>query len=472
MLPHLILRPIVTALDDTDFPQPELPGMAVVPVPLKDEISRAVTYSATKGSTLRKTVDALAIVPTKERLSLLARKTYNVMMYLAQEQGVEQSIYRARLRDVVTSLEFNSKNTEVLKEHLRQMVTTKVEWQSPSTGEGARWGVSALIAHADLVHVGGEVIMEWSYAPTIKQAILDPERYAKISLQFQAAFKSMGGLALYEICARYVDNPAGVTARQAWTWWRPVLTGEPESYVWGAYEEWKYFKRDVIKGAVAEVNRLTDLSVEAIEHRRGRSVVDLQFKVARKSKVPRPLAGIPSPVNLLDIGRAIQAGVPQEKAEKLFEKHGEAAFQAAISALEMRAERRDLPEVRSPSKFLLAILTSSPEPHELNSSNTSPKKEEKAVRVAHLERYRDWKRQEAQALFNELTEQMQRDKLAEFEMRVITRAPPALQRSYKSKALGTPMTRALFLKFLADDAYGGGWETPTDTELLNYTLMQ
>ena len=95
--------------------------------------------------------------------------------------------------------------------------------------EGAKWAVSALIAHAQLVNEKGEVFMEWSYAVNIKQEILDPQRYARISLAFQAEFRSMPGLALYEICSRYVDNPGGVTARQHWTWWRPVLTGAPES---------------------------------------------------------------------------------------------------------------------------------------------------------------------------------------------------------------------------------------------------
>ena len=263
------------------------------------------------GRPLKKSVDTLAIVPTKDRISILARKVYNVMMHYAQEQGVEQPIYRVRLRDVVNGIDFNSKNTDVIKDHLRQMVTTKVEWQSPTKGEGAKWAVSALIAHAELINENNEVFMEWSYAVNIKHEILDPQRYARISLAFQAEFRSMPGLALYEICCRYIDNPGGLTARQHWTWWRPVLTGAPESQV-GIYSEWKYFKRDVIKGAVAEVNQITDLEIEAVEHRStGRSIGDLQFKVKRKEQTKLPFGTAPNPVNLKDIGRAIHAGVPR-----------------------------------------------------------------------------------------------------------------------------------------------------------------
>lgn len=422
---------------------------------------------------LKKTVDALAFIPTKDRLPLISRKVYNVMMYHAQQQGLEVDIYRARLRDIINIIEFNSHNTEVLKEHLRQMVTTKVEWQSPSTGEGARWGVSAMISHAEIINQSNEAIIEWSYSPTVKQAILDPERYAKISLQHQAGFKTMAGLALYEICARYVDNPGGVTARQAWTWWRPVLTGSPEGQGWGAYEEWKYFKRDVIKIAVAEVNRQTDLLVEPIEHKRGRSVSDLQFKVSRKNQY-KPLATVPSPVNLQDIGRAIKSGVTQEKAEKLLERHGDKAFSEAIDALETRTSRTDLGRVRSADKFVSAILENKRD-SEVDLTNTSIAKtrtESKAARVTLIEKFREVKRLEAESLYQELPHDSQQNLVSEFEVRVVSTANPALQRSYKQKGINGVMIRALFLKFLAEHFFGSDWSTPSDSDLLNFSLSE
>lgn len=420
---------------------------------------------------LKKTVDALAFVPTRDKLPLISRKIYNVMMYYAQQQGLEVPIYRARLRDVINVIEFNSHNTEVLKEHLRQMVTTKVEWQSPSTGEGARWGVSAMISHAEIMNQNNEAIIEWSYSPTVKHAILDPERYAKISLQHQASLKTMAGLVLYEICARYVDNPGGVTARQPWAWWRPVLTGSPEAQGGGAYEEWKYFKRDVIKVAVAEVNRLTDLLVEPIEHKKGRSVSELQFKVSRKNPY-KPLAAVPSPVNLQDIGRAIQSGVSQEKAEKLLDRHGEKAFSEAVTVLETRKARKDLEQVKSADKFISVVLENKRD-SDVDSSGevvTKPSNESKAARLALLERYRESKRREAESLYQESTEDMRSNLVAEFKLRVISTANPALQRSFASKGINGNMIRALFLKFLAEHFFGLLWGNPSDAELLNFSL--
>jgi plasmid replication initiation protein len=293
---------------------------------------------------LKKAVDTLAIIPTNRKISLLARKVYNVMIYYAQKQG-DREIYRVRLRDVINAIEFNSNNTEVLKEHLRQMVMTKVEWQSPTQGEGARWGVSGLISHAELINEGGEVLMEWSYAPKLKQAILDPQRYARFSLAMQIGLRTSAALVLYEICSRYVDNPGGVTARQPWTWWRPVLTGVPDDQS-GAYKEWKYFSRDVIKLAVAEVSQVTELMIEPIEYRRGRSVTDLQFRVTRKVQQRLPLMAVMSPVDLNEVGRAIRAGVEQSKAERLLEKYGSAALASALELLETRKSQSTSPVSR------------------------------------------------------------------------------------------------------------------------------
>jgi hypothetical protein len=273
---------------------------------------------------VRKAVDALALVPTRDKISLLTRKIYNVMMHHAQAQGSAQTTYRARLKDVIYLVDFNSNNTELLKEYFRSMVTTKVEWQSPtrSEGEGATWGVSGMIAHAEfLTGRAGEVTLEWSYSPKLQQAILDPQRYARISLSVVAQLRTHASLALYEICSRYVDNPAGLTARNHWTWWRPVLTGSPDSQA-ETYKEWKYFKRDCIAKAVAEVNHVTDIEVEAVEHKQGRAMGDLQFIVRRKAQQKLPLSALPSPVDLQLIGRSINCGMAQNRADKLFEKYG------------------------------------------------------------------------------------------------------------------------------------------------------
>jgi len=422
--------------------------------------------------TLKKAVDTLAIIPTNRKISVLARKVYNVMIYYAQQQG-DREIYCVRLRDVVTAIDFNSNNTEVLKEHLRQMVSTKVEWQSPTQGEGARWGVSGLIAHAELINEGGEVLMEWSYAPKLKQAILDPQRYARFSLAMQIGLRSSAALVLYEICSRYVDNPGGVTSKQHWTWWRPVLTGVPDNQC-GVYKEWKYFSRDVVKQAVAEVNQITGLKIEPIEFKRGRSVTDLQFRVTRKIQQRLPLLTGLSPIDLNEIGRAIRAGVEQVRAERLLERFGAQAFSTALAALEARQLRRELEPVKAPSQFLSAILTNTgskpSDESALKLGGAAQLSKANSSRVALLEQYREHKKREAEELFAESIDSERKSITENFETTVLPGLNAAIQRSYRSRRLDSAIARSQFIAHLATTFFGAEWDEPSDTDLLSYSL--
>ena len=179
-------------------------------------------------SPLRKPVNTLAIIPTKSsKITVLARKAYNVLLYIAQEQGIDQAVFRAPLQSILRGVDFNSHAREIVKQHLRSMVSTTVEWQSPTSGEGEAWNVAALLAHAKVYKVGGENWVEWSFAPNIKHELLEPQRFARLRLDVISQLRRHSGVVLYEICARYRD--IGLTARQPWQWWRPVLTGSADT---------------------------------------------------------------------------------------------------------------------------------------------------------------------------------------------------------------------------------------------------
>lgn len=67
--------------------------------------------------------------------------------------------------------------------------------------------------------------------------------------------------------------------REHWGLFCPHITGNPDMKV----TENKYFELKVRKRAMAEVNAMTDIEVMLIEHKIGRRVEQIQFKVARKA---------------------------------------------------------------------------------------------------------------------------------------------------------------------------------------------
>lgn len=419
---------------------------------------------------LRKPVNTLAIVPKSEKITVTARKIYNVMLHYAQRQGVGKDRYQVRLADIATGIDFNSNNTELIKQYFRQMATTGVEWQSPTTGEGARWSVSALIAHADLIQRDGELILEWSYAPNIKQELLDPQRFAKMSLQVQASLNTMASLVLYEICCRYADNPGGLTARQPWPWWRPVLTGAPDSPT-SAYQEYKIFNRDVLKKAVKKVNEVSDLEIELVEHRVGRSVQDLQFRVKRKAPMLPMAEKQIEPVDLKTIGAAIKAGIPQDRAEKHLLKYGAKAMDDALRLMNERKSRAGMEPVRSPEKYLVTLLQSGQFGEQKQPGTLPPKIfDTKAERVKLIEQYMTIKRGELHAMFQEMPAEDQQQWIARFEAEALPTSE-VVRKAFRTKGVASPIVRPAFLKFLGNSVWEEGWEKPSDSDLVDLALL-
>ena len=305
---------------------------------------------------LRKPVNTLAIVPTKSsKITVLARKAYNVLLYIAQDQGIDQEVFRAPLQSILRGVDFNSNAREIVKQHLRAMVSTTVEWQSPTAGEGEAWNVAGLLAHAKVYKQGGENWVEWSFAPNIKHELLEPQRFARLRLDVISQLRRHSGVVLYEICSRYRD--VGLTARQPWPWWRPVLTGSPDSED-SVKQEYRFFKRDVLKLAIAEVNAVTDLDVELIEHKAGRFIADIQFRVAKKQQEALPLRHPPVPVDLSQVVRATAVGIRAEDAEALMHTHGNEAMAAGLDALLKRLANEFPEPLRDPYRYLRALLES------------------------------------------------------------------------------------------------------------------
>lgn len=334
---------------------PPMPAPADGPPPSTRRPRRAVAsrMAAEPEPLLRKPVNTLAIVPKSHKITSLGRKSYNVLLHEAQDQGLDKTVFQAPLERIIRGIDFDSNDQALIKKHLRAMVSTTVEWQSPTTGEGSSWNVSGLLAHARLYKLRGQVWVEWSYAVNLKQELLEPTVFARLSLEIISQLRSHAGIALYEICARYKD--IGRTSRQAWAWWRPVLSGRPETDK-TARLEYRIFKRDTLKPAIAEVNAVTDLEIDLVEHKAGRFIDELQFLIRRKPQANLPLRPPHEPVDLSLVARAQSLGVDDSRAEDLAEAYGEAALKSGLDALQRRLASAYPEPLRDPYRYLKTLM--------------------------------------------------------------------------------------------------------------------
>jgi hypothetical protein len=119
--------------------------------------------------------------------------------------------------------------------------------------------------------------------------------------------------------------------------------------------EYRFFKRDVLHKAIAEINACTNIEVSGpIEHKEkdNRTIAEIQFEVHHK-----PTSAGPSRIGRMDgivvddlpaIGRAINLGVGQAEAEDLIKRYGVQRFETALDELDRRQ--------RMPSEKVGAVL--------------------------------------------------------------------------------------------------------------------
>jgi len=325
---------------------------------------------------LKKPVQALVMIPKVGRLTVVARKLYNVILHSAQQQITEfknlgkevpaTHLFSARLCDLVDPIEASTSNLiSLAKIHFKEMVKTEIEWDSPETKKGSVWGVAHLLSEANLTYesagiTNSPLIAQWAFPPSIMKTLIDPELYAQLNIFQIAKLTSYETLVLYEICTRYRSNFDGLTNKNAPEWWVRALSNklpsiDPQTNA-PKFRPWTKFKDDKIKDAVAEINSKTDLDIELIEERVGKKITGVQFRVTRKDTDPTKEPSI------VKISRGIaelvvKLGLSLENVTGLV-KDGlsEDVLKVGLLKLEARLARQDMTPVDSKMAYLKTVV--------------------------------------------------------------------------------------------------------------------
>ncbi|WP_322055236.1 replication initiation protein [Paraburkholderia bannensis] len=429
---------------------------------------------------LRKAVEAIAIQPKSGKITLLTRKLFNVLLAVAQQADEAGDTYRALLSDIVANSAFDSNDTALVKEHLRRMVSVQVEWSQGTSSQkpGRKWGISTLIADAEILEdpTTRRVWVEFSFAPKIKKKLLDPVQYARLSLQFQSQLRSSAGLALYEICVRYLTNPSHLTMRETWEWWRPILSGTPDTEAGDeAKREYKYFKRDYLRPAIAEVNAVTNIFVELIEHREGRRVAEIQFRVTERKQ---PMLALDEHPNVFDstlVDRMVKIGIPLKEAQSLYADSEENRIRAALQLTEQRMRSTSLPPVRSAAALFKDALKKGYAPPVEDAAGAASSARAIAGAVAAddpkarlMDEYAAYRRKEARALYEEQGDLEREIARTSFENDELPGLGAHLRDDWRRRGLESKLGETAFFDWLARKT----WGEPTDGDLLAFTLSQ
>lgn len=174
-------------------------------------------------------------------------------------------------------------------------------------------------------------------------------------LEISSQMRSYAASVLYELGARYLTSPGRLTMREDVIWWASVLTGRSDI----TSVDYRFLHRDTIKNALAELDTLCeDFRLEIVEHKRGRKVEELQFRVLPKPQAS--LAGLrDSAKNVFDlqlVERIITIGFKRGDAQDLYAVTDEGALRAAVEHVEQRMKNTALPPLSSPAAYLRDAL--------------------------------------------------------------------------------------------------------------------
>jgi hypothetical protein len=289
--------------------------------------------------------------------------------------------------------------------------------------------------------------------------------------------RSSAGLALYEICVRYLTNPSHLTMRESWGWWRPILSGTPDTEAGDeAKREYKYFKRDYLRPAIAEVNAVTNIFVELIEHREGRRVAEIQFRVTERKQ---PMLALDDHPNVFDstlVDRMVKIGIPLKEAQSIYADSEENRIRAALQMTEQRMRSTTLPPVRSGAALFKDALKKGYAPAidvvqpsagtTSKASAVAAPADERKARL--LDEYSAYRRKEARSLYEEQGASEQELARRSFEEEVLPELGPHLRDDWRRRGLNSKLVETAFFDWLARRT----WGEPTDGELLSFTLSQ
>jgi hypothetical protein len=428
-------------------------------------IDQPIDQAAPKPS-VAKANEAIAIRPKKGKLTLLTRRIYNAMLFHAQQQGVERSSYTVPLSVLVADAHFSSNNTQILKEHIREMQTTLIEWHD-SIGEGRKWTSCQLLGTVTIEEGvrGKACVITWTYPEAIKDWLLKPQHYTRLLLEVGARVRSHATSVLYELGSRYLTSPGRLTMRNGVAWWAAVLTGRSD--VDGI--DYRILKRDTLLKALAELEAVSDdFFVELIEHRRGRSVEEIQFRVVPKSPGTNQL---PNAIDLGLLDRMMAVGIRQRDAQAFLADASSSQVMGVVQHIEQRLGEGA--PIKSPTAYMRdalkrGYLRPPSEQAERVGRMTSAvltSVEEKSPREKLLEAWKKSQAERANVAYAAMKPEQQVEYRAQFGLTL----SGVVARRWEIDGPKGKVASVGFFKWLAEQLWPAA---PTDGELLKLSLAE
>jgi plasmid replication initiation protein len=213
-------------------------------------------------------------------ISLIQRKCWLLLLYNAFPHLKVQKRYTISISQLRTILKYN--DTKQLKDALEGLVTSRIEFNVLRTKDHNIWQVMTLLSVAMIK----DNVLTYGYVEELLEKLIKKPIYTKIKIEIVKRITSKHSLAMYELaCDHLLPNGTGTTPYISLSELYKLLGCNGNE----AYNNFKYFNRDILKKAVAEVNAKTDILIDVKVKRSGRKSYAVQFYISEKRIKPSQL---------------------------------------------------------------------------------------------------------------------------------------------------------------------------------------
>ena len=208
----------------------------------------------------------------------IQRKAYNIMLKTAYDQK-DSERFSLQLSDLKFIAGIKDTSNKNLKESIVELMRTIVQMDIIN-GSPDHWRAVPLLGEVEIKN--GTVYFD--LPRTIREAILNPDRYATIDLTIIKGLRSKYAIALYELARDYYKKEI---PKMSVSEFRQLMGVEENKY-----KNFADLKRSVIDKAIDEINKSDKinfgLSVEPIKGH-GRAIKELKFSIIRNKRKSPPL---------------------------------------------------------------------------------------------------------------------------------------------------------------------------------------
>lgn len=311
-----------------------------------------------QAAVLRKPHEIIVMVAKSATVTTTARRIYMVLLQFSQlrlrelqDMPPADFLFEAPLLVVLKATGSDGEARSLAKKYLTRMQRIVLDWESTAPGDGVKWRAYSMLSEVVLELRQGQNWVSWTFPPSIMAALRDTQRWASIDLAIIAKLDSYAAICLYEICARYRENSGGSSSRKPPEWWTDALCNGPGN----SRREWRKFKYERIKPAIAEINSKSDLIIELIEHKKGGKLVEVQFSISSKLRdvQDEPNHG---PIDTRLAARAQMLGINEPKLEGLIREFTQVKVDFHLRELERRRANTSLKPVENAYSYLRSLL--------------------------------------------------------------------------------------------------------------------